>query len=89
MNRWAKVVGLLLIAVLLVIVIAPNLDVPPTAGFSSARQKIPLAAAFNAIIPAGVALLSPKSLSSPVRVGRPGFSYVSTSLINRNCTRRC
>jgi hypothetical protein len=88
MNRLAKVVGLLLIAVLLVIVVVPDLDLPPTAKFSSARQRVPLAA-FNAIIPAGVALLSPKFLRSPVRVERPSFSYVSTSLIDRNCTRRC
>lgn len=89
MNRWAKVVGLLLIAVLLIVVVAPDFDLPPTAGFSSARLKIPRAAAFNAIIPAGVTLLSPKSLTSPVRVGRPGPSCGSTSLIDRNCTRRC
>jgi hypothetical protein len=89
MNRWAKFVGLLLIVVVLVIVIAPDFDLPPTAGYSSARLKIPRAAAFNAIIPASIALLSPKSLTSPVRVGRPGPSYGSTSLIDRNCTRRC
>lgn len=89
MNRWAKVVGLLLIGVLLVIVVAPNLDLPPAAGYSSARPKIPVAAAFNAIIPAGVALLPPMSLSFPVRVGRLGSSCVSTSLIDRNCIRRC
>jgi len=89
MNCWVKFVGLVLIAVVLVIVVAPDLDLPPTARFSSVRQKTPLAAAFNAVIPAGIALLSPKSLSSPVRVGRSCFSYVPTSLIDLNCTRRC
>lgn len=89
MNCWVKFVGLVLIAVVVVIVIAPDLDLPPTARFSSVRQKTPLAAAFNAIIPAGVALLSPKFLSSPVRVRLAGPSDFSVNLIDLNCTRLC
>src|SRR6185503_10505666 len=87
MNRWAKVVSLLLIAVVLVIVIAPDLDLPPTARFS-ARQKAPLVV-FNAIVPAGSVLLGPNSVSSLVRIGLPGFSVFSISLIDLNCTRLC
>lgn len=87
-NRWTKFVGLLLIAVVLVIVIAPDLDLPATARFSGARQRISLSA-FHAIIPASITLLWPNFLSSPVRVGLPGISDYSTNLIDLNCARLC
>jgi hypothetical protein len=88
MNCWVKFVGLLLIAVVLVIVIVPDLDLPPTARFSGARQKVPLIA-FDAVISASITLLRPNSLSSPVRVGLPVSADFSTNLIDLNCTRLC
>jgi hypothetical protein len=88
MNRWVKFVGLVLIAAVLAIVIAPDLDLPPTARFSSARQRVPLAV-FNAIIPVRITLLRPNLLSSPVRVGLPGINDFSISLIDLNCARLC
>jgi len=87
-NRWSKVVGFLLIAVVLVIVVAPDLDLPPTARFSSARHRAPLAALYT-VIPAGIALLLPNSVSSLVRVRLAGPSDFSVNLIDLNCTRLC
>lgn len=84
MNRWVKIVSLLLIAVVLVIVIAPDLDLPRMARLCNGRQKVRLVA-FTPIIPAGILLLGPNSVSSLVRSGLHSVSDVSSSLIDLNC----
>jgi hypothetical protein len=92
MNCWAKFVGLLLIAVVLLIVVMPDdVDLPPTAQFScgrQSRQKGPPISG-DAIISASITLLRPNSLSSPLRVGLPVSADFSTNLIDLNCTRLC
>ena len=88
MNCWVKFAGLVLIAAVLVIVIAPDLDLPPTARFSSVRDRVHLAA-FNASLPVSIISLRPNCLGSAARVRLPGFNSFSTNLIDLNCTRLC
>jgi len=88
MNSWVKFVGLVLIVVVLVIVIAPDVDLPPTARFSSVRHRVHLAA-FNASLPASIISLQRNCLGSAARVRLPGFNEFSINLIDLNCTRLC
>jgi hypothetical protein len=86
-NHWAKLVGLLLVTVTLIVVVVPDFDLPPTlARASSATQKTPLAA-FSLII-ANIKLLLRDLVGPPVRVF-PGSRDFSASLIDLNCTRLC
>jgi hypothetical protein len=89
MNHWVKFVGLVLIAAVLVIVVAPELDLPPMARFSSLTHGVPLAA-FNSILPVSIIIsLQPNFLSSLARVRLPSFNDFPPSLIDLNCTRLC
>jgi hypothetical protein len=88
MNCWVKFVALVLIAVVLVIVIAPDVDLPPTARFSSVRHRVH-PAAFNASLPASIILLRPNCFGSTTRFRLPGFNDFSINLIDLNCTRLC
>jgi hypothetical protein len=88
-NHWARFVGLLLIAVVVVIVVAPDVDLPSTVTRSSQiGHRIPLVA-FTAVIHASIALLPQNSIALLVRIVFPGHSDFSGSLIDLNCTRLC
>jgi hypothetical protein len=88
-KHWSKPVGLILIAVTLIIVIAPYFDLPPTvARFSTACQKASVAA-FTASIPASVTLLPQNFKGMPMRTEVPGSGDSTARLIDLNCTRLC
>jgi hypothetical protein len=88
-SRWAKFVGLWLVVVMLVIVIAPYFDLPPTAvRSSSTTHRVPLSA-FNAIIAASITLLPQPRLGSSVQVIFTSSGDLSASLIDLNCARLC
>jgi hypothetical protein len=87
-KRCAKLVGLFLIAVTLVIVVAPDFDLPPTVTRSlSARHTAP--PAFTAMITASIAILPQRTAGSPVQAVFPGPGAFAASLIDLNCTRLC
>jgi hypothetical protein len=88
-KHWAKLVVWILIAVTLIIVIAPYFDLPPTlTRFSAAGQKVPLAA-FTSIIPASINLLPQNFKGAPVQVVLPGSGDSPVRLIDLNCSRLC
>jgi len=88
-KHWVKLVGLFLIAVTLIIVIAPYFDLPPTvARFSTASQKAPLAA-FTPIIAASINLLPQHFKGAPLQIVFPGSGDSPVCLIDLHCTRLC
>lgn len=89
MSCWAKFVCLWLVAVMLVIVIAPYFDLPPTAvRASSTAHRVPHSA-FHAIIAASMTLLPQPRLGSSVEIIFASSGELSISLIDLNCARLC
>lgn len=86
-SRWAKFVGLLLVAVMLVIVFAPDFDLPPTA-VRSATHRVHVSP-LHAIISASTLLLLPSTAASPVRFVFSSPGDLQVSLIDLNCARLC
>jgi len=89
MSRWARFVGLLLIAVAVIIVIAPDVDLPPTVTRSSHLGHRILLIPFTAVIHAGVVLLQQNSIRLLLPVVVPHYNDSSGSLIDLNCVRLC
>jgi hypothetical protein len=88
-KHWAKLVGLILIAVTLIVVVAPYFDLPPSvARFSTASQKASLTA-FTAIIPDSINLLPQSFKGAPVQAVFPGSGDSPVRLIDLNCSRLC
>jgi hypothetical protein len=88
-SRWTKFVCLWLVAVMLVIVIAPYFDLPPTAVRSSSTTHRVPHSAFHAIIAAGMTLLPQPRLGSSVEIISARSGELSASLIDLNCARLC
>lgn len=89
MNQWARFVGLLLIAVVVIIVIAPDVDLPPTVTRSSHLGHRILLIPFSAVIHAGMLLLPQSSIRLLVPVVLSRYNDSSGSLIDLNCARLC
>jgi hypothetical protein len=88
-NRWAKVVGLVVIAVMVFVLVAPDIDLQPTVSRVSHVVHKPPAVAFHA---AGVATLQfaflisvTSSRQTPLRATRDS----SANLIDLKCSRLC
>jgi hypothetical protein len=88
-NRWIKFAGLMLIAVTVFIVVAPDLDLPPTLTKSSSIYHKDVHVVVGAIVPAGIALALHSSSGAPLLVISSNYSEGVTSLIDLNCTRLC
>jgi len=86
-KRWTKIVGFLLILGVLAIVIAPDLDLPPTLTRSNTIHKLPLAAI--AVFISASIFLSDNSTGSLSQIVPHRCSDLSLSLIDLNCTRLC
>jgi hypothetical protein len=86
-SRWAKFVGLLLVAVMLVIVVAPDFDLPPTA-VRSAIHRVHVSP-LHAITSVSIALLLPWTAASPVPLVFSSLGDLQVSLIDLNCARLC
>lgn len=84
MNRWTKVVRLLF-AVVLVIVIAPDLDLRP--GTVPHRQTESPSGCVQCYHPANIALPGAKFREFSGVNWFASFSDFATSLIDLNCTR--
>jgi hypothetical protein len=88
-RPWVKFVGLLLIAVVVVIVIAPEIDLPLTVTRCSYTGYTLALVAFAAVIHARIILLAHRFITLSVRVVLPAHGDSSGSLIDLNCTRLC
>lgn len=89
MVPWAKLFGLLLIAVVLFIVIVPDdLDLPPTVTPSPhiGFKILPLTVLIQSSIILG---LPQNPVAFAVRIVLPDHGDSSGSLIDLNCTRLC
>jgi len=89
MNRWLKLVGVLLMAGVVVAVVSPDFDMQPTvAHVSRATPKSPVVV-FAAIPTAAIkdCLLHPAPL--PLAFSFSSFRNLSAHLIDLNCTRLC
>jgi len=87
-NRWLKLVGVLLIAGIIVAVVSPEFDPQPTvASVSRATQRPHLAVVFAVIKAASEAVQHSTSSSLAVLFHHSG-DY-SADLIALHCTRLC
>lgn len=88
MNRWLKVVAVLVIAGIVVAVVSPEFAPQPTvASFSKATHRTHLAVAF-AVIKAASRWV-PQSTPSPLAVVFHHSGDYPTDLIALYCTRLC
>jgi len=88
MNRWCKLVGVLLIAGIVVAVVSPEFDTQPTvAGVSRATQRPHLVVVF-AVITAASKSVQHSTLSLLAVLFHHSGDY-SPDLIALNCTRLC
>ena len=86
-SRWAKFVCLVLVAVVLVIVVVPNFDLPPTA-VRSASHRVHFSP-LHAITAASTSLLLPWTAASPLRLVFSSPVDLQANLIDFNCARLC
>ena len=88
-NRWPKIVALLVIAGIAVAVASPDFDLQPTvARVSHVTQKPPVVA-FVAITPAANRSSLHHSALSPVRFSFRGAGDSPADLIDLHCARLC
>lgn len=88
MNRWLKLVGVLLIAAIAVAVVSPDFDLQPALARVSRATQRPHVVAFAAIT-ATNKLWVQHSTPSPLVVLLRGSGNHPTDLITLNCTRLC
>jgi hypothetical protein len=87
-NRWAKVVGLVVIAVMVFVLVAPDIDLQPTVSRVSRAAQKPPALAFHAagaILPFAFLISIASSRQTPLRATRDS----SANLIDLKCSRLC
>ena len=88
MNRWLKLVGVLLMAGVVVAVVSPDFDLQPTvARVSRATPKPPVV--FAAIPTAAIKDCLLHSAPLPLAFLFRSFGNLSANLIDLNCTRLC
>ena len=88
MNRWLKLVGVLLIAGIVVAVVSPDFDPQPTVARVSRATQRPHVVAIAAIT-ATSKLWVQHFTPSPVSVLFRGSGNYHPDLIDLNCTRLC
>jgi hypothetical protein len=88
-NRWLKLVGVLLIAGVVVAVISPDFDLQPTVARVSRAAQRPHVVAFAAITTATNELWVQHSTPSPLVFLFRGSGNHPADLIDLHCTRLC
>ena len=88
-NRWLKLVSVLLIAGVVVAVVSPNFDLQPTVARVSRATPQPPVVVFAAIPPAAIKDCLLHSVPSPLAFLFRSFGNLSANLIDLNCTRLC
>jgi hypothetical protein len=89
MNRWLKLVGVLLIAGVVVAVVSPDFDLPPTVAHVSRATPKPPVVVFAAIPTAAIKDCPLHSVPLPLALLFRSFGNLSANLIDLNCTRLC
>jgi hypothetical protein len=89
MNRWLKLVGVLLIAGVVVAVVSPDFDLPPTVAHVSRATPKPPVVVFAAIPTAAIKDCLLHSVPLPLALLFRSFGNLSANLIDLNCTRLC
>jgi hypothetical protein len=88
-NRWAKVIALVVIAVIAFVVIAPDIDLHPTVSRVSRAVQKPPKAVFHSDVPAAVMT----ALSIPALAAQTLLLHTKddscTNLIDLKCSRLC
>lgn len=89
MSCWAKVVALVVIAVIAFVLIAPDIDLYPTVSRVSRAVQKPSNAVFHSVVPATVmTAMSISALSAQfLWLSTKGDSC--TNLIDLKCSRLC
>jgi len=87
-NRWLKLVGVLLIAGIVVAVVSPDFDPQPTVARVSRATQRPHVVAFGAVTATNKSWVQ-HSTPSPLAVLVPGSENYHADLIALNCTRLC
>ncbi len=88
MNRWLRLVAVLLIAGIVVVVVSPDFDPQPTVARVSQATQRPHVVAFAAIT-ATNKLWVQHFTPSPLAVLFLGSGNYHADLIDLNCTRLC
>jgi hypothetical protein len=88
MNRWLKLVSVLLMAGVVVVVVSPDFDLQPTVVHVSRATPRPPVVAFAAI---PTATIKDRGHSTPLPLAFlfRSFGNLSANLIDLNCTRLC
>jgi hypothetical protein len=88
-SCWAKVVALIVIAVIAFVLVAPDIDLHPTVSRVSRAVQKPSNAVFHSVVPAPVmkALSIPALSAQFLALRTKGES--STNLIDLKCSRLC
>jgi hypothetical protein len=87
-SCWAKVVALIVIAIIAFVLIAPDIDLHPTVSRASRAVQKPSNAVFHSVVPAAVmTALSISALPAQSLALRGGDS--SANLIDLKCSRLC
>ena len=89
MNRWLKLVGVLLMAGVVVAVVSPDFDLQPTVAHVSRATPKPPVVVFAAIPTAAIKECPPHSTPLPLAFLFRSFGNLSANLIDLNCTRLC
>ena len=88
MSCWAKVVALIVIAVIAFVLIAPEIDLYPTVSRVSHAVQRPSNAVSHSAVPAAVmTAMSISALSAQLALHTKGDSC--TNLIDLKCSRLC
>ena len=88
-NRWLKLVGVLLIGGIVVVVVSPDFDLQPTVVLVSQATQRPPVVAFAAITAATTNLWVQHFTYSPLAFLFRGSGNHPADLIDLNCTRLC
>ena len=89
MNRWAKVIAFVVIAVIAIVVIAPDIDLHPTVSRVSRAVQKPPKAVFQSDVPAAVMTAMSISALAPQSLSLRTKDDSCTNLIDLKCSRLC
>jgi len=88
-SCWAKVVALIVIAVIAFVLVAPDIDLHPTVSRVSRAVQKPSNAVFHSVVPAAImTALSISALSAQSLALRTDGDSC-TNLIDLKCSRLC
>jgi hypothetical protein len=88
-NRWTKVIALVVIAVIAFVLIAPDIDLHPTVSRVSRAVQKPSNAVFHSVVPAAIMTAMSISALSAQSLSLRAKGDSCADLIDLKCSRLC